>query len=486
MLIHPARSRLRRRLAELGCILTLAACGGEDETPDTTKDPEEASADDGSAADEGDDASARPNGAKDVGRDAGEDAGGQANDAGKRPELDASGAKPSEAGATPPVEGGAVRAQGCTESLLPLPEDPGVRGPWDVGVRTVKIGRLTAEIMYPAKPGSTAGKPETTYDPRDWLPENQRELVPVERSKQVGPIGGHLYRDVPIDDAHGPYPVVVFIHGTASFRIASGTTNVHWASRGFVVIAADYPGLGLSDKLKETPLECNQPTSGPQDIPGDVKAQIDALTAHSGDLAFLGDRADMKNLGISGHSQGGCVTAELGALPNVKVLIPMSGSYPAQTNPALKSIFYISGIQDKVIGYDFPLIGNVVCPLFSSSTLGAYEASPGPPQVKKRVVGIEGGGHLVVTDLCQTNAQGRNPIDEAAFSKVCGVQTAVIIGLPNLNDCGTIDWQKGLHAVNYASTAALEESLHCLDRTQQFAEMQSKVPEITQFKEPVK
>lgn len=479
------RTRATYGLALLS-VLLFAACEDESTKPsdDGSDDQEEsaAEADDDQASDDVDASKPSSGDKKDAGKP-GADASTPRSDGGSPAKSDG-GVSKSDGGSQSPDASGPA-PEGCGSNLLPLPDDPAARGPWDVGVRTVKVGRLTAEIMYPAKPGSTAGLPEATYDPRDWLPESEREKVPVERSKQVGPIGGHLYRDVPIDEEHGPYPVVVFIHGTASFRIASGTTNVHWASRGFVVIAADYPGLGLSDKLKETPLECAQPTSGAQDIPGDVKAQIDALTAHTGEFAFLGDRADMKRLAISGHSQGGCVTAELGNLPNVQIVIPMSGSYPVQTNPGLKSILYVSGIQDKVIGYDFPLIGNVVCPLFSSSTVGAFEASPGPPNVKKRLAGIEGGGHLVVTDLCQTNAQGRNPIDEAAFSQVCGVSTAVIIGLPNLNDCGTVDWQKGLIAINYVTAAALEETLHCQDRTRQFAELKDKQPLISQFREEV-
>src|SRR5262245_29536496 len=66
---------------------------------------------------------------------------------------------------------GAGSDKGCGQtSLLPIPDDPAARGPWDVGVRTAKLGRLTIEIVYPAEPGSTAGKPEPTYDVRDWLP----------------------------------------------------------------------------------------------------------------------------------------------------------------------------------------------------------------------------------------------------------------------------------------------------------------------------
>jgi dienelactone hydrolase len=405
--------------------------------------------------------------------------GDAARDGGQASAVDSASASESD-GAAPPD--GAAAASDCTAKLLPLPEDPKQRGPWDVGVRTVKVGRLNVEIVYPAKPGSTQGVPVATYDIRKWLPEKEQEKVPADHSPAVQPLNGPLYRDVPIDDAHGPYPVVIFIHGTASFRIASGTTNAHWASRGFIVLAADYPGLGLSDQLSAT-LECGYPQSGAQDLPGDVKAQIDALTSPTGDLAFLGSRADTTRLAISGHSQGGCVSATLSTLPNVRIVMPFSGSTPVAESASLRSILYVSGMNDTVIGYNFPLIGNVVCPIGSATTELAYEFSPGPQKVKKRLVGISGGGHLVVTDLCQKNAQGKNAIQEAGENRVCGVSSAVIIGLPALFDCGTIDWKVGLEAVNYATSAALEETLHCKDRSAQFSSLKTNLPQVGDFRE---
>ena len=42
---------------------------------------------------------------------------------------------------------------------------------------------------------------------------------------------------------------VVFVHGTASFRTQSLTQMTHWASRGFVVLAADHPKIRLKDLL---------------------------------------------------------------------------------------------------------------------------------------------------------------------------------------------------------------------------------------------
>ena len=388
---------------------------------------------------------------------------------------------------------GSTAASCPGQNLPPVPDDPSARGPWDVGVKTVTVGRLTIEVVYPAQAGSTAGLPEATYDIRAWLPADQRAKVPDSHSPAVGPIGGHLYRDVPIDGSHGPYPVVIAIHGTASFRIASGSTGVQWASRGFVVLSADYPGLFLTDQLCAT-ADCKGQsqscgTVGTQDIPGDVAAQITALNNPSGDIAFLAGHIDMTRVGITGHSQGACVAAGLSNntnVPNVQIVVPMAGSLSVNPSSSLKALMFIAGIQDTVIGYNAAQIGNLVCSPVApqgpaSSDTGAYQASPGPPGVTKRLVGIQGGGHLTVTDLCQTNAQGKNAIQEAQADSVCGISQAAIIGLPALFDCGTVSLNDGVHAVNYASTAALEETLHCADRTAQFANMRTAVPVIGDF-----
>lgn len=45
------------------------------------------------------------------------------------------------------------------------------------------------------------------------------------------------------------------------------------------------------------------------------------------------------------------------------------------------------------------------------------------------------------------NAQGRNAIEEANMDMVCGINSAVIIGLPALFDCG-IALESGVEAVN--------------------------------------
>jgi predicted dienelactone hydrolase len=385
---------------------------------------------------------------------------------------------PARAGAA--GQDGATVDASCGANLLPVPDDLHQRGPWDVGVRTLKAGRLTLELLYPAEAGSGAGKPEVTYNHSDWLPGPEQSKT-AKNIAAVGPLGGHLYRDVPIDASHGPYPVVIFIHGTASMRAASITTNTHWASRGFVVLVADYPGLGLTDQLNAA---CGYPESGSQDVEGDVRAQINALKDASAEYAFLKGHVDLTRLGLAGHSQGACMSATLSTLENVRVVIPISGSTQVSPAPALKSILWIAGMDDTVIGYKDSLLGNIVCPgnpLPASSDSGAYEASPGPPAVTKRLTGIRGGGHLSVTDLCQKNSLGHTDLEQMHMDNICGVDSAVIIGLPALFDCGTIDWKKAVDAVDYVTTAALEETLQCRDRSAQFRDLQKNVPELGDY-----
>ncbi len=375
----------------------------------------------------------------------------------------------------------ALADYGCGNSLLESPVDPGVRGAWKVGVRTVTIGRLTVEVTYPAQPGSEAGVPVATYDIRDWLPGTEATKIPDSQVPAVTAIGGDIFRGLPIDAAHGPYPVIINIHGTASFRVANLTLLAQWASRGFIVLSADYPGMDLTDELATT-IDCHLPASGMQDVPDDVTTQINALKAPTGDLAFLAGFVDTTRLGLTGHSQGACIAATLTTDPNVQVVVPMAGSDAVVSSSSLKELLFVAGMADMVIDYNgIGSIGNVVCGNNSFSDTGAYNASPGPPAVKKRLVGITGGGHLVPTDLCQTNSMGKNAIQVAQADGVCGVNDAVVIGLPALFDCGTIDWMTGIHDVGYVSTAEFEEVLMCRDHTAEFTNLLTTLPTVGDF-----
>jgi hypothetical protein len=77
---------------------------------------------------------------------------------------------------------------------------------------------------------------------------------------------------------------------------------------------------------------------------------------------------------------------------------------------------------------------------------------------------------------------GQQRRSRAVNDGVCGVDGAAIIGLPALNDCGSIDWKRGVEITTYVSTLALEEQLHCLDRSTQFANLQMMFPEVGDYR----
>jgi hypothetical protein len=390
------------------------------------------------------------------------------------PSSDAGDAGPSvdtDAGNTP--DSGPMAIQGCgTSTLLPLPSEPTQRGPWPVGQKTVKIGRLSSvEVFYPAVVGSEQGKTEATFDARTFLPTAERNKIP---QAEATILHASTYLDLPFDDKHGPYPVVVFVHGTASFRLGSFHSQALWASRGFVVIAADHPGLYLADYLGTNGCGLSAPA---ENLSADMDAEIAALRAPSGDLAFLSGHIDAQRIALAGHSAGAVAVAKASTKPGVQVVMALAGTSAVSTSGTLKSVVFVAGIDDNVLAYaagGFKL-GNL---LYPGSDSAAYKSSPGPTAVKKRLVGMTKGGHLNVTDLCFKNALNKSDLDVAMAHNVCGVSSVT-----SLADCGSMDPKKGLEITNAVTTSVLEETLQCQDRKATISGLKQRYPEIGDFQE---
>lgn len=366
---------------------------------------------------------------------------------------------------------------GCgTTKLYKTSDDLNAAGPWPVGVKTAMLTlsgvSMPVEIWYPAPLGAESGKAQATYDLRSWLPKGQAMLIPDSANKLAV---CNCYRDLPIDTSHGPYPAVIFVHGTGSFRVANMSTMTAWASRGFIAVAADHPGLFLTDFLASG--NCQGGGTGTTQAAGsfdatNVDAEVAALTNKSGGFAFLGSSVDMSRIGLGGHSQGasGAATASSRpGVPNVQVELPLAdlgGTVP--TGSALKSALFMGGASDSVVAY--------------SSDVSAYTSTHASV---KRVIGITGGNHLDVTDLCyQTNSMGKTGIQVADQYNVCGTgapSTALTL-LNTLAQCGMVmPPSAGPGIVNYATTAALEETLHCVNRDAAFTSLKTAYPQVSDF-----
>lgn len=360
-------------------------------------------------------------------------------------------------GATTEVDAGPPPGEvtGCTAEshFLAVPEDPAAPGPWPVGARTVRVGRLTVEVFYPAGPGSQAGQTPARYDIRLQLPASERAKIP-DADNPWQPCD--CYRDLPLDPAHGPYPLVLFIHGTAGFRTQSLALATHWASRGFVVVAADHPGLFLADLLA---LACFQAQSGERTIAADVDAELAAVTAAAGELAFLQGRLDLGRVAVVGHSAGASEAAGLSGRPGVRVVIPMAGGTAVSASPTLESTLWLAAKSDAVVSYD--------------TSKSGYNGSPAP----RRWVGVANSGHLCFSNLCELkNAAGANLLQVAQAKGVCGANLA-----GGLFDCKPtyIPGAVGMAIVEYATSAVLEDVLRCQGgAAAAFAGLQARFAEV--------
>jgi dienelactone hydrolase len=349
-----------------------------------------------------------------------------------------------------PVDSPPAEVAGCGSALLyESPPDAALSGPWPVGARTVSIDGRTVEVWYPAELGSeSCGKPKV-YDLRSWLPESERGKIPdSDTLLQICDCRDGL----PLDTEHGPYPLIVFVHGTAGFRTQSLAQMTHWASRGFVVVAADHPGLYLGDALQLV-LK--------RDLQGDVDAMFAALAAPSGSLGFLSGHIDLDEVGMSGHSAGGVAVQGAAKRPGVKVVVPLAAG-GSDAGPNLKSTLVMGALSDQVVPWD--------------KTVGGYDASPPP----KRLVGIAGEGHLFPTDLCWLENASGDDMLQAALKY--DIENAALAGA--LFDCpeGRPPRARTRDIVNAATSGAFEETLQCASG-EAFDGFASRFPEVGDFRE---
>ena len=323
---------------------------------------------------------------------------------------------------------GDVVQDACDASTMrPVSENPAESGPWAVGSRTVTISGLTTEVFYPAAPGSDAGLPPKEWDIRQFLPADQAEKLPDEVAFKSCE---NCVADLPIDEAHGPYPVLIYVHGTAATRIYSLPFFEHWASRGFIVLSADNPGIYQKDDL-ESALNIIR-----ADQKGDTRDLLRRVYTPSylDGSRFLRGHVDEARIGLSGHSAGGFAIRDLGSDAGVRVIMPMA-SGGTEPGSELESTLVIGGLEDQTATFDI--------------TSGAYEDSP----AMKRLVGIENMGHVGFVDICR----GLELRQEYGLEYSDAILNLLADG------CGDefVEPEQGWEMVNYISTAVFEETLKC-------------------------
>ncbi len=153
-------------------------------------------------------------------------------------------------------------------------------GPFAVGITTLTL-------VDPSRPtaasGAYAGSPVRTLVTDVYYPSTT---------------GG---RGAPLDPSGGPFPLLVFAHGLGGARTNFAATLTHLASRGYVVVAPDFPLTGLVNFLTGTVSLADLANQ-----PGDVSFEIDTFTGSGAPAgAPFAAAVDRARVGLLGHSYGG-------------------------------------------------------------------------------------------------------------------------------------------------------------------------------------
>ncbi len=249
------------------------------------------------------------------------------------------------------------------------------RGPWPVGVTTLRAADVDVEVWYPSSAAAVEGRAIDVYDMRDFLPPATRARIPVDAPTTFA---AGTYRDVEAAD-DGPFPVVYFSHGLGGYRLQSSAITAHLASWGFVVVAPQHVERDLATVLAAS--------MGEGTISDAAYTQIVAaherMSAETESGRFAG-RLDLSRVAVMGHSAGGgAVQALVDDSPlGASAWIGMATIAAPLESPAPGLL--LSGTLDQLAT---PV---QVADLYERDVI----ADP------KRWVAIAGAGHLAFSDIC--------------------------------------------------------------------------------------
>jgi predicted dienelactone hydrolase len=251
--------------------------------------------------------------------------------------------------------------------------DVRVRGPFGVGARVVTM----------TKPSAVDPTQTRVLDTVVWYPT----------SPGASPIdaGYAAVLDAPLDASGGPYPVLMFSHGSCGYPLQSNFLLPLIASRGFVVVAPPHPGNEIFDgpSCSSAAAQVASFVERPQDI----KYALDQMLAANADASspFFG-ALDPTRLGMSGHSFGGLTTyVVVQHDPRYRMAVPMAPAGQVdEKGVTIPSLTMISQL-DSLVNND--------------ANRQAYANSSAP----KYLVEILNAGHFAYSDGCFPGFPDCNP-----------------------------------------------------------------------------
>ena len=262
---------------------------------------------------------------------------------------------------------------------------PPVAAPGDVGPGSPEyaVGRRTIEIV---------AAPDRTLTVDVWYPVDEGDAAGVAPSVYEFP--GINYPSTvaladPVASSDGPFPLVVYSHGSGGLRYVAGFFTEALAARGFVVAAPEHTGNTAIDSVTGA-------SATREEIarfrPADVQATITGMLAANADPADpLAGRVDGEHIGAVGHSAGayGVFTAVAGfddipADPRIDAVVAMAPVVPPEVKDVDVPTMVISGTLDTST-------------TIARQTELAWKTIPGRPLYR---VDLKGAGHHSFDDVC--------------------------------------------------------------------------------------
>lgn len=283
----------------------------------------------------------------------------------------------------PPATDPPVTGPPTTEPAPPeiTAADLAAPGPYAVGVVTRALPEGNpVEVWYPAEEASRGGT--VGYTVRDFLPPAVGALVPdtVDDTRTID-----ATRDA-APSADGPFPVVLFSHGSTSFRLQSSVLAQHLASWGIVTASTDHPSRDLLNAIGGT-------AEGQPPSIDDFRSLRTYLTTLDDD-AVIGGALDNSRVALGGHSAGGGTIVQM-----------------ASDEGILGYVSYASGLGDAAPNVPSMFMAGeldmIVDPI--TRTAAAFDTAPSPSWLWS----FADSGHLAFSDLCAVGAEGATLIDLA-------------------------------------------------------------------------
>jgi predicted dienelactone hydrolase len=270
-----------------------------------------------------------------------------------------------------------------------MPDEPGPYG----------VVRVTVTLTDPARAGRAL--PTDIWYPVDpALAETAPPAAPYPLVPSLGLDPTRAVQDVAVS-TEGPFPLVVFSHGSGAVRWHSAYFTELLASHGFVVASADHVGNTTFDNLLGTAVSIEQSAV---DRPRDAIFVIDALLAGAnGAPTDLVAAIDSGRIGIGGHSFGGYTGL---ATASGRPGLPADGRIRAVLGLAAWTV-PLSDAELEAIDVPTMLISATLDTLITvaENTERPWDLIPGRPLYR---VDLVGAGHQSFTGVCDYQELGQS------------------------------------------------------------------------------